>query len=80
MKIDIYTEDSCTLCNSANSEFDTRGWKYRSHNIKHTDNYNNLKELLPDVRTVPQIWIDEKYIGGYDELLEWLFVPTNKET
>ena len=76
MKIVIYTQDSCTYCNSAKREFETRGWNYTSHNIKHTDNYNNLKELLPDVRTVPQIWIDEKYIGGYDELLEWLFVPS----
>ena len=80
MKIVIYTQDGCIHCNSAKREFETRGWKYTSHNIKHTDNYNNLKELLPDVRTVPQIWIDEKYIGGYDELLEWLFVPSNKET
>jgi len=80
MKIVIYTQDSCTHCNSAKREFETRGWKYTSHNIKHTDNYDNLKELLPEVKTVPQIWIDEKYIGGYDELLEWLFVPSNKET
>ena len=80
MKIVIYTQDNCIHCNSAKREFETRGWKYTSHNIKHTDNYDNLKELLPEVKTVPQIWIDEKYIGGYDELLEWLFVPSNKET
>ena len=77
MKIVIYTQDSCTYCNSAKREFETRGWKYTSHNIKHPDNYSNLKELLPDVKTVPQIWIDDEHIGGYDELLEWLFVPSN---
>ena len=77
MKIVIYTQDNCIHCNSAKREFETRGWKYTSHNIKHTDNYDNLKELLPEVKTVPQIWIDDKYIGGYDELLEWLFVPSN---
>ena len=76
MKIVIYTQDNCTYCNSAKREFETRGWNYTSHNIKHTDNYNNLKELLPDVKTVPQIWVDEKHIGGYDELLEWLFEET----
>ena len=72
----IYTQDMCGYCVEAIAEFESREWEYTSHNIKHTDNYNNLKELLPDVRTVPQIWIDEKYIGGYDELLEWLFVPS----
>jgi glutaredoxin len=33
--------------------------------------------MLPEVKTVPQIWIDDKHIGGYDELIEWLFIPYN---
>lgn len=73
----IYTQDLCGYCVEAITEFESRDWEYTSHNIKHEDNYNNLKELLPDVKTVPQIWIDDEYIGGYDELMEWLFVPTN---
>ena len=73
----IYTQDMCSSCTAAKEEFESREWKYTSHNIKHTDNYDNLKVLLPEVKTVPQIWIDDDYIGGYDELLEWLFVPTN---
>ena len=73
----IYTQDMCGPCDAAKKEFESRDWAYVSHNIKHTDNYDNLKVLLPEVKTVPQIWIDDDYIGGYDELLEWLFVPTN---
>ena len=72
MKIIIYTQDSCTHCNSAKREFETKGWEYTSHNITDTDNYNNLQELLPGIRTVPQIWIDDKHIGGYDDLMEWM--------
>ena len=73
----IYTQDLCGYCVEAITEFESRDWKYTSHNIKHADNFNNLKSLLPEVKTVPQIWIDDEYIGGYDELLEWLFIPTN---
>ena len=73
MKIIIYTQDRCTHCNSAKREFETRDWKYTSHNITEINNYNNLQELLPGIRTVPQIWIDDNYIGGYDDLKEWLF-------
>ena len=29
-------------------------------------------ERFPDAKTVPQIWIDDKHIGGYDELMEWI--------
>ena len=77
MHIVIYIQDMCGYCIAAKEEFESREWKYTSHNIKHTDNHNNLKELLPNVKTVPQIWIDDKYIGGYDQLMEWLFIPTN---
>ena len=77
MKIVIYTQDMCGYCVEAIKEFETREWEYTSHNIKHADNYDNLKELLPEVKTVPQIWIDGNHIGGYDELMEWLFVPFN---
>ena len=72
MKIVIYTQDMCGYCVAAKEEFETRKWKYTSHNIKHTDNYDNLKELLPNVKTVPQIWIENEHIGGYDELMVWL--------
>ena len=67
----------CSSCTAAKEEFESREWKYTSHNIKHTDNYDNLKALLPEVKTVPQIWIDDVHIGGYDELIEWLFIPSN---
>ena len=67
----------CGYCTAAKEEFESREWKYTSHNIKHTDNYDNLKALLPEVKTVPQIWIENEHIGGYDELMEWLFVPSN---
>ena len=68
----IYTQDMCDYCVAATKKFESREWKYTTHNIKHTDNYNNLKTLLPDVMTVPQIWIENEHIGGYDELIEWI--------
>ena len=77
MRIIMYTQDLCGYCTAAKNEFESRGWEYIARNIKHTDNYDNLKELLPNVKTVPQIWIDDMYIGGYDELMEWLIVPSN---
>ena len=72
MKIVMYTQDMCGYCTAAVKEFESRGWEYIARNIKHTDNYDNLKKLLPDVKTVPQIWIDENHIGGYDALMEWI--------
>ena len=72
MKIEMYTQDLCGYCLLASKEFESRGWTYITHNIKHEENLNNLKELVPNVRTVPQIWIDDEHVGGYDDLSEWL--------
>ena len=69
----IYTQDRCVHCNSAKREFEIRGWEYTSHNITEINNFNSLQELLPGIRTIPQIWIDDNYIGGYNDLKEWLF-------
>ena len=72
MRIIMYTQDLCGYCTAASKEFESKGWTYVTHNIKHEDNYNNLKERLPDVKTVPRIWIDDVHIGGYDDLMEWM--------
>jgi len=72
MKIEMFTQDLCGYCLLASKEFESRGWTYVTHNIKHEENLNNLKELVPNVRTVPQIWIDDEHVGGYDDLSEWL--------
>jgi glutaredoxin len=31
-----------------------------------------LKQILPDAKTVPQIFINKRYIGGYEQLVEYL--------
>ena len=76
-KIEMYTQDMCGYCDLAKKQFESRGWTYVTHNIKWEENFNDLKDRLPGVRTVPQIWIDDNHIGGYDQLMEWLFVATN---
>ena len=72
MKIVIYTQDLCEFCDSAKKEFEKRSWYYIVHNVKHEDNKKALLELLPNAKTVPQIWIDDEYIGGYYELMTWI--------
>ena len=72
MKIVIYTQDLCEFCDSAKKEFEKRGWDYTVYNVKEGDNKKSLLELLPNVKTVPQIWINDEYIGGYNDLMSWI--------
>ena len=53
-------------------EFDKLNWQYTAKNIKEDMHRLSLFEELPNVKTVPQIWINNNHIGGYNELKEWL--------
>ena len=72
MKIIIYTQNSCLYCQFAKDEFKKRDWEYTEYNLSDDENKVSLLERLPDAKTVPQIWIDDKHIGGYDELMVYL--------
>tara|TARA_Y100000296_G_C5007840_1_gene173556 strand:- start:291 stop:515 length:225 start_codon:yes stop_codon:yes gene_type:complete len=69
MKIIIYTQNSCLYCQFAKDEFRKRDWVYTEYNLSDDENKVSLFERLPNAKTVPQIWIDDKHIGGYDELM-----------
>ena len=72
MDIIIYTQDSCGYCVMAKKEFERRGWKYTEYNLKEDENKVSLFEQFPEAKTVPQIWVNGKHIGGYDELMKWI--------
>ena len=69
MRIIIYTQNSCLYCQFAKDEFRKRDWVYTEYNLSDDENKVSLFERLPKAKTVPQIWIDDKHIGGYDELM-----------
>ena len=31
----------------------------------------DITAQLPDVKTVPQIWVNGDHVGGYDDLVKW---------
>ena len=53
-------------------EFDKLNWQYTVKNIKEDAHRESLFEELPNAKTVPQIWINDVHIGGYNELKTWL--------
>ena len=55
----------------AKKEFERKGWGYTEYNLKEDGNKTSLLEHLPEAKTVPQIWINGKHIGGYYDLMTW---------
>lgn len=72
MNIKIYTKDFCIWCDRAKSLLKSKNLSFTeidlSDDIVRSEFYSKLGE---DVKTVPQIFIDNKRIGGFQELVRW---------
>jgi glutaredoxin len=54
------------------------GFRLTEYDIeKHPAYKDTLKERLPDVKTIPQIWIAGKHIGGYEDLVDYIDETTS---
>jgi glutaredoxin 3 len=75
MKFDIYTKPHCPYCVRAKRLFDTEGDAYTEIEIGKDIDRDAFLEILPNARTVPQIFLitEEKriHIGGYTDLEKW---------
>ena len=70
MNVVIYSKQSCPFCVRAKDWFDRHGYTYTENVIYDEEQFLALQQKIPGVRTVPQIFIDEKHIGGYDDLMK----------
>lgn len=67
-EIIIYTENSCGYCVMAKRLLERKGANYTEINI---DSKPGLRQEIMEKtkrRTVPQIFIGEQHIGGFDDL------------
>lgn len=67
-KVLIYTKDPCPYCVRAINFFNEQGITYEEKDL--TDNYEEMQRLKDETgwRTMPMIFINDKLIGGYDDL------------
>jgi glutaredoxin 3 len=69
MKAIVWSKDQCPYCVQAKQLLDSRGIEYEERNIMHgTYTKEQLLEAVPTARTLPQIFLDEEYVGGFTEL------------
>jgi len=48
-----------------------KGIDYEERNVQTTWTKEQLLEAVPNARTVPQIFLDDKLIGGFTELKQY---------
>tara|TARA_E500000318_G_scaffold4387_1_gene4613 strand:+ start:8498 stop:10489 length:1992 start_codon:yes stop_codon:yes gene_type:complete len=67
----IYGKDDCPYCEMAKEEFLMRGIQFEFVDLKEIK--KSAAEVTGrDVKTVPQIYYNGNYVGGYEELMSFL--------
>lgn len=76
----IWSKNNCPYCVAAKNLMHTRNISYEERNIQQGKwSKEQLLEAVPDARTVPQIFLDGNYIGGYDQLKQHFDQIDNKQ-
>jgi glutaredoxin 3 len=72
MKAIVWSKDQCPFCVQAKALLDSKGIEYEERNVSKDWTKEQLLEAVPTARTLPQVFLDEELIGGFNELRKHL--------
>lgn len=72
MKAIIYSKRDCQYCDQARALLELNDYEIEERKIGDGYTREELLEAVPTARSVPQIFVDDQYIGGYNELKKHL--------
>jgi glutaredoxin len=74
--LEIYSKDDCPFCEKAERELSVWGLPYLKRTLGHSFTKDELAERLGvpvnTIISLPKIFLDNRLIGGYSELLSCL--------
>jgi glutaredoxin 3 len=70
--ISVYTINNCGYCEAAKSLLKSRGLAFQEINISDDDEARMDLVQKTGHRTMPQIFIDDHFVGGFQELKAYL--------
>ena len=70
--ISVYTINHCGYCDAAKSLLKSRNLAFKEFNLSDDEEARRDLVIKTGHRTMPQIFIDDQFIGGYRELKEFL--------
>ena len=72
MQAIVWSKDACPFCVQAKALLESRGIDFEERNVSKEWTREQLLEAVPDARTLPQIFLDDKLVGGFTELRKHL--------
>jgi len=70
--VTVYTKDLCGYCDAAKSLLRRMNVRFDEAKIGTDITREELLEIVPNARTAPQIVINNKVVGGYDDLVDYI--------
>ena len=68
----IWSKSNCSYCDQAKQLLTMKGIAFEERKIGAEWTKEQLLEAVPTARAVPQIFLDDQYVGGYTELKQRL--------
>jgi glutaredoxin 3 len=72
MKAIVWSKHHCPYCDQAKALLTQKGIEFEERKVGDGYTKEDLLEAVPSARTVPQIFLDEELIGGFQELKKHL--------
>ena len=67
-KVEIYTTPTCPYCHAAKSLLREKGVDYTEITVLDPDLREKMTQRAHGRRTVPQIFVGDTHVGGYDDM------------
>ena len=69
----VYGSKMCNFCTQVINELEKEGVTVEKKDVSEPNNLIEMRKAAGEnARTVPQVVIDGKYIGGYTEVNRWI--------
>jgi len=66
--IEVYSGDFCPYCTKAKALLKKKGLEFSEYNVKRDiKRQAEMAERAPGARTIPQIFINNRHVGGCDD-------------
>jgi glutaredoxin len=64
----VWSKNACPYCVQAKALLESKGIEYEERNVQEDWTKEQLLGAVPTARTLPQVFLDDNYIGGFQEL------------
>ena len=72
MKAVVWSKYNCPYCDQAKALLKSKNIEFEEKKIGDGYTREDLLEAVPTARTVPQIFLDDKLIGGFTDLQKYI--------